>query len=339
MANETSNLPIEDQLRELLSPELLLKVHSIRFPWPKDSKLYWQGVVDNLWKNNPETDRALYKVLFPVWKAMSEMPLDELLRIDLHHLLLDREGPNYPEQCTALVYLLDQTRMFFRSTDIRYTNCFFDPLAERTAASMFDDQSGGNGVPSSKSPFSKESWLARGWSFDHYAARMDWIWAALEHSELYMSKYRALTQGFTLLFRAEVETYSGEKDPYAETQVEDEKDIELLNELSKSEGPSKEKLGRDLRISDYIFPMLRMNTAHHPIIDRFGRYPYNNDQMGRDHTDAELEWMAKGRENQRVPEPLRGMIRKDVDQGTWTPLKGNPRLEQNEEVAKDEGDQ
>ncbi|KAL9115392.1 MAG: hypothetical protein Q9227_000713 [Pyrenula ochraceoflavens] len=324
MANASRIDVIKGHLRDLLNPRLLMKVHDIRFPWPKASKLDWQQVVDSLWNDDAERDRALYQIRFPIWTEMSKMPLNMLQQIDLPQLLLDRQSQDFPAQCVALVYILDQTRNCFRGTAIRYTNSFFDLLAEKAAATLFDDQNGGNGTPSRDSPFAKEAWLSRGWSFDDYTARMDWIWAALIHSELYMSKYRALNHGFISYFRAEIEEYSGKKDPCAQTQPEDERDLTLLQAITNGDPPSWQSLGgRDLDIADYAFWLLRMNTAHLAIVDQFGRYPYNNDQLGRDfETQEELDWMQENYPKGRVPEPLRGLIRKEIEEGIWSPLKG-----------------
>lgn len=333
---------LETQLRAILPPALLLQVHNIRFPWPKASTLTWRAVTDNFWEHDPEIHRTLYKLLFPIWLAMSKMSLDELLRLDLAQILLDRSSTDYEPQCVGLVYLLDQTRPFFRGADMRYVHSFFDPLAARTAFMLYESnnsrQNSGQsdstdiGIPSPSSPFCSSSWLARGWTFEDYAVRVDWLWVPLIHSELHLSSppYRTLQEGFRRYFRSELEAHCGRSDPFAVTQAKDEGDLGLLARMTSGndeKDPSKAKLGRELDVADYMFWTIRMNTAHFPIIDRFGRYPYQNDQMGREFQEGEADWMAEVYPRSRLPEAWREAIRKDVVAGRWTELKGDGRFD------------
>jgi hypothetical protein len=135
-----------------------------------------------------------------------------------------------------------------------------------------------------------------------------------------------MNKGFLLYLRSEVERYSGKRDPYARSQEEDEKDLLLFSHINASDAPSKEGRGRDLDITDYVFWILRMMTAHFPIVDRFGRYPYNNDLVGRDWAAGELEWL-ESTGSPHLPENLKKSIREDVEDGTWTPFKGNPKFD------------
>lgn len=45
-----------------------------------------------------------------------------------------------------------------------------------------------------------------------------------------------------------------------------------------------------------VASMLDFAYRHRAIIERFGRYPYRNDVLGRDDTAAESEWLAAGAE-------------------------------------------
>ena len=326
-------ISLKDQLRELLKPSLLLKVHNLVFPFPKASQLDWQVAFDNNWAPKLDRLKTLYELLFPVWLAMSKMPLDELKKMSMLEFLPEHTASDYLEQCSGLVWILDQQRIYFTGTDVRYTRSFFDPLAEKLASELFDEQGAESGVPSASSPFHKEVWLAKGWTFEDYVVRVIWIWTPLIHSERFMHERWTTNKAFIDSLCSEVESYSNRLDPHRRTEAEDEKDLLLFSDMLKgADGkgrPTKETLGRDLEMSDCLFWILRILLAHWPIIHRFGRYPYSNDQMGRDFAQGELEWIESTGFSgfQRIPENDRKLIRQDVENGTWTSFKGNTDFE------------
>ena len=41
-------------------------------------------------------------------------------------------------------------------------------------------------------------------------------------------------------------------------------------------------------------PGFAMNVEHFDVIQRFGRYPYRNEQVGRESTEEEIEWLKEG---------------------------------------------
>ncbi|KAL9621413.1 MAG: hypothetical protein Q9160_004173 [Pyrenula sp. 1 TL-2023] len=334
MANTANTTPsttsLETQLQSLLTPSLLLQIHNIRFPYPKSSPINWPTVVNNLWSPDPSISRTLYQLCFPVWRAMAHMPFEPLLSLSLPALLLSPSSPDYLPHCLGLIYLLDASRSSFRGPDMRYAHFLFDPLAESTAAALFaeDPTAPARGTPSPTSPFSPHAWLCRGWSFAHYAARVDWLWAPLIHSEKYMSPpHRALNKGFILHLRSLVEAESGVSDPHAATQLADEADLFLLPRITGGEipPPTASNLGREPGMPDYVFWMLRMNTAHFAIVERWGRYPYQNDQMGRLFGDEEEKWMEKAYPRGRLPEAWREEIRRDFVAGVWREWRGDGR--------------
>ncbi|KAH8916148.1 hypothetical protein BT69DRAFT_1288029 [Atractiella rhizophila] len=317
MTTSTTDIAaVKSQLRTVLNPALLVQIHNERFPFPKGAALSWTSVCQNFWDAlHPTQDATLYALRKPIWLALASYPLDILLQIDFRDFL-DPKRETYLEEVVALIYILDQTRGQFKGVNVRYTNSFFDILAEKTAAKLFDDVSptGKEGVPAPDSPFNKEAWLKRGWTFEEYVVRMDWIWAPLIHSEKYMSEYRSLNKSLLVRYRKE-----------------EEKDLYLWKIINSSDPPSKENQGRELGMADYAWPMLRMMTAHFSIIDTFGRYPYDSDLRGRDLTDEEKVWMEKAGYG-RMPDEMRQRIRKDVDAGVWSPLEvNNPKYEQPEE--------
>ena len=276
-----------------LIPELLTRVHNIIFPWPRADKLDWKSVV-----NREFDSAAVFKQLIPVWKKLSQKPLNLLTP--------PPDAPDYLEQCCGLIFIIDQTRVFFQDTDVRYTRAFFDPACEKLALKLLN---------SDHSPYRKETWLSRGWSFEDFIARAIALWAPLIHSENIMANHWDTNKEILLYMRQEIEAYTGEKDPHAATQDEDEQDISLFSEMVSS-GPTA------FDMAGFNFWMLRILTSHRPITHEFGRYPYVNDMVGRDFASGEEEWMN---ENKGLPgrldEAVKKAIRKDVDSGIWSPLK------------------
>ncbi|CAF9913371.1 MAG: hypothetical protein GOMPHAMPRED_007876 [Gomphillus americanus] len=276
-----------------LTPELLTRVHNTIYPWPRADKLDWKRVI------NREFDNAsLFKLLIPVWKNLSQKPLSLPMP--------PADAPDYLEQCCGLIFIIDQTRTFFQDTDVRYTRAFFDPACEKLALELLN---------SDHSPYRKETWISRGWSFEDFIARVITLWAPLIHSENLMANHWDTNKEILLYLRQEIEAYTGEKDPHAATQDEDERDLNLFSAMVSS-GPAA------FDMAGYNFWMLRVLTSHRPITHEFKRYPYVNDMVGRDFAPSEEEWMSKNKSlSGRLDEAVRETIRKDVDTGTWSPLK------------------
>ena len=307
---------MKNDLRQIFTPELLRKVYKMHIPMQKGELPDWEQLGSGPSKG---TERNMYQTTFPnVLLPLSKMPLEELRVVDLREFLPPTDAPEYPEQCLAMIHILDQARVLLHGTDLRYVNDFFDVLAFKLAKDCLEVR---------PPPHSKEAWLSRGWTFENWVAVLLGFLAPLIHSESFMVHQRPLTKELIHEYRSEVERYTGVEDPFAAREGEDERDLFLFSKLILLGSPTREQLGREVRVEDYAFYWIRMLNAHYGITDRFGRYPYRNDVLGRDFAAGELEWMKETGVFERLPEDVRDQIRRDVDSGIWSPLKGNSALE------------
>lgn len=316
---------IKAELGRIITPELLVKVHNLVVPWEKANKIDWETLGQKTLDDDPDRERIIYQTLFSnVWRPISKMPLEVLLQIDMTDLLPEPDAPDYPEQCFGLIHIFDQTRPHFVDTDKRYTNSFFDPLCLKLVKDLHAVQDQGF-----QPPQALEAWSSRGYTFDDWIARSIWLIAPFTHSESYTTENRSDIKTMLHELRSKAESASGVKDLYASQESSDEKNVFLFDRFIRESPPSKEQLGRDVEMYDFAFWMIRLDIAHLAVTDRFGRYPYRNDAVGRDYVDGELEWQEKQEALVRLDEDLRARIRRDVDAGVWSPLRGNPHFERN----------
>lgn len=85
-----SLLEINDQLRGIVTPDLLLKVYKLVIPWHKSCKAKWEEVGHNLIGFVPEQQtHAVYQALFyKVWAPISRISLEDLMKVDMLDLPL-----------------------------------------------------------------------------------------------------------------------------------------------------------------------------------------------------------------------------------------------------------
>ncbi|KAJ7452067.1 hypothetical protein B0H11DRAFT_2074105 [Mycena galericulata] len=69
--------------------------------------------------------------------------------------------------------------------------------------------------------------------------------------------------------------------------------------------------------------MLKLMDVHKPIIDRYGRYPYQNAIRGLESTEEEKAYIEKTGHFGEVPEHIARKVKEDVVEGRWTPLGGS----------------
>ena len=62
--------------------------------------------------------------------------------------------------------------------------------------------------------------------------------------------------------------------------------------------------------------------VHYPPLERFGRYPYWNDFLGRVDTPEEEEWKKQSGRFKGMPAEIKDKIRADVEAARWSPLVG-----------------
>jgi hypothetical protein len=69
-------------------------------------------------------------------------------------------------------------------------------------------------------------------------------------------------------------------------------------------------------------PVESQMDVHYPPLEKFGRYPYWNDYLGRVSTAGEEEWMKNADRFGGLAPEIRDKIRADVEAGRWSPLVG-----------------
>lgn len=74
-------------------------------------------------------------------------------------------------------------------------------------------------------------------------------------------------------------------------------------------------------MAEWFFWVWTVIDVHKPIIDKFGRYPYQDDPKGRVSTDEEKEWVKIFLRNiDESRSDIAERMRDDVLKGRWTPL-------------------
>ena len=235
---------IISKLRDILTPDKLLAVYHHKFGGElgangRSQFLPQDGYLQAFY------DLVYHDMLMP----MSEIPLEDLLAIDLTQVLPDPHAIDFPEQCAGLITALDQGRVLTADTyNHRYTRCFFNSLAEKLARSL-------TALPEDVRPDGKQAWLSRGYTHEEWLNRVLWLWAPLVHSDNFMVNDWQRLKDFCHSRRANVESYYQVKDPYAHLEAADDVDIHLFPRMAM-EGPPKKSPsdpGADLTVADYAF--------------------------------------------------------------------------------------
>ena len=314
---------LKAQLRRIITPDLLLAVHRIKYPYGK-GQLPSGAVVGKshftLSYGQAFYDLVYHRVLIP----MSEMPLEELLLVDMTMFLPALDAEDYPEQSLGLITLLDQTRGLTAGYSFRYTRAFFDPVCEKLARQLIS-------LPPDVRPDGKTAWLSRGYSFDDWLARTLWFWAPLVHSDEFMVKNRQTLKDWLHYMRSEVEAYANFSDPFAPLEDEDDVDVNAFKHIETA-GPPQTSYANpkdEATISDYSFWWIRILNSHLAITDMCGHYPYWIRWKGFEWTDEDKEFM-KRTNNYRYnaeTEPILQKVRKDSLEGVWQRMQPNLKYE------------
>ncbi|KAG7086049.1 hypothetical protein E1B28_003570 [Marasmius oreades] len=109
--------------------------------------------------------------------------------------------------------------------------------------------------------------------------RKYWLYVPLIHSE------RLADHGFASGLIESIRKDYGKRDPWRDTKEEDYRDITLFSRIARG-GPPLEGTTEEL-----WFWMFRMFDAHKPILEKFRRYPYRNETLGRESTESEKEYL------------------------------------------------
>ena len=154
---------INEQLRQILTPKLLLAVYNLKYPYGK-SQLPSGAEVGRA-HFRPTYGQQLYDLAYHgTLVPMSKLPLESVLKVDLTKFLPDPNATDYPEQSLGLITLLDQTRILTAGYNFRYTRAFFDSICEKLARQLV-------ALPSNVRPDGKQAWLSRGYSVNDWLVR------------------------------------------------------------------------------------------------------------------------------------------------------------------------
>jgi uncharacterized protein (DUF924 family) len=198
---------------------------------------------------------------------------------DMMQFLPSPESEDFPEQALGLQLLLDQgSRALFEGIDIRYTYDYFQHVARKFAQQLLD-------LPSQLRIDSKKRWMdEQGASFDYWLMVRLWLIAPVVHSEALAN--HELAQQMNEEVRVEVEKFSGKTDPYRVQRAELAVDIYAFGKIYRI-GPPMEN---GPQMHEWFFWMWTVLDVHKPIIDKFGKYPYQDVAKGRVSTEEEREW-------------------------------------------------
>ena len=131
--------------------------------------------------------------------------------------------------------------------------------------------------------------------------------------------------------RAEVEGYSGETDPFAKVEDDDDVDITAFPRIEGAGPPTKGYFHPDSddTVADYAFWLIRILNSHFAITDKCGHYPYWIRWKGAEWKEDDKEFMKKTNNYRYDPttEQVLQRVREDVLAGVWRPLMPNTAYE------------
>lgn len=313
---------VADQLRTILSPENILSVYYLQFPDIKGTTLTGSDGITQF-EPNPTSTQTFYDTIYhPILIPLSTLPLASILALDLPALLLpDPQALDFPEQCLGLITILDQTRTLTGGTyNTRYTRCFFDPICEHLAKQLFFS------LPEHQRPDGSQAWLSRGYTFSQWLTRVPMLWGPLVHSDTFMVQSRHDVKNFLHSVRSEIETHYSVRDPFAPLESADDVDLTLFPRMVAEDPPEKSFAdpAQQLQIWEYGFWWIRILNAHFALTDYCGHYPYASEWHGRELTERDREFLEMtGDALYDVSlKPLFEMVKNDVREGVWRPMKG-----------------
>jgi len=139
-------------------------------------------------------------------------------------------------------------------------------------------------LPSSLRIDSKKRWLVeQGASLEYWLLVRLWLIAPLIHSEVLAD--HELGGLMNEEMRVEVERFSGKTDPYRAKRAELAVDTHAFGRMLR-EGPPLEN---GVTMDEWFFWMWTVIDVLKPIIEKFGKYPYQDVAKGRLSTDEERE--------------------------------------------------
>jgi hypothetical protein len=294
-------------LRRNINPNLFRLLVQSRLPFSRTEPLEFGVTIRTIFNGSHPGIRPHYDTVWPVLKCISELGLDEVP--DLMSFLPPIGDSEFPEQALGLQLLLDQApRAFCQGVDVRYTYMYFGELAIKFAQQL-------QTLPEHLNPASWSRWKNIV-TIDYFVLVRLWFGAPFAHHEATGKENIA----FTNATRKLVEETLGVQDPFR-NKPEERWDLYGFPKMLKRMmigGEPKSPCSLD----EGCFFLACLMDVHNPPLERFGRYPYQNDARGRVSTPEEDEWMEKSALFEHLPSEIRETIRRDVKNGLWTPLQG-----------------
>lgn len=314
------------ELRSVLTPELLQGIVDALIPFSKTEPLDYSQVIASLFSDiGPKQDKweSIKPSVWAALKALSHLGVDKADTFNFQEFLPAPEDDEFVYHASGFILLLDQgPRRLCRGLDARYTDGYFAAYALRLFRYLHQDLS-----PELR-PTSWRRWdkPGAGVSFDYFIFVRDAFGAVVAHNES--------TAEYSLDFNDEtrvlVEQYCGVRDPRRGGIELQQRSwgVDAFPDLvadAEAGGLPKGPMG----VAEGSFWVARLIDVHYPVLERFGRYPYRNGAVGRESTAEEEAWIERAKVFPRLPADVRERIRKDVDNGRWSPLgdeNGEPRV-------------
>ena len=210
------------------------------------------------------------------------------------------------ERNLGILLTLDQgSRCLCKGVNTRYIYDFFEHITTHTVKFIV-----------SRGMAHLDDWEAAGIDRNQAITRSLAMLSTLVHSEKTEDHewYLHLTEQL----RKEYEKLTRTHDPYLETLSQDLEDIHLYGRLLAG-GPPE---GKNIRMHDFVYWLMRYYTSHIAYMRHFGRSPFRNVAVGRDDAEGEVEWLRSvGVERTEEDEEARELIKDDVQNGRWRPLE------------------
>ncbi|KAK0666397.1 hypothetical protein QBC41DRAFT_398082 [Cercophora samala] len=294
-------------LDNLLTPTLFTHLTTSRLPYTRNTPINFSHFGRDIFLADPFSP-LVKDAAWPALLAISKYPLEKLP--DLHERYLPSPSDDsYPEQCLGLLLLLDNLpRLLFKGIDARWTFDFFDHIAQRVVHSCI-------GLPEELRPDSWGRWRDRlGAGMDYWVGVRFWFGVVLVHSE--KRSDQELGVMYTEETRRVVEEANGQIDPWREKREVVLSDVTMFPREFR-QGPPQ---GQEVTREEWVFWAGMLMDCHRPVVERFGRYPWLNAITGRASTEEEEEYLDKIRHFAEVGEAARARVRRDLDDGRWSPL-------------------
>jgi uncharacterized protein (DUF924 family) len=289
-------------LKSLLIPELFKFMVDVRLPFSKTDHIDYGNAITKLLFQPNENPEAIQRKAWPALKALSLLGLDHVP--DLLEFLPPVESQDFPEQALGLQLLLDQApRYLCKGVDTRWTYGYFGEIALKYAKQL-------QALPTHLNPASWLRWR-ESVSIDYFVVVRLWFGAPFVHHEKAAEQAVSFTEETRQLIEKTFETQDSHRG-----QPEKRWDLYGFPNMLKEQGPSS-----PCSVAKGAFWLACLMDVHKPPLDMYGRYPYQNAQLGRIDTLEEEEWMKKA-EVFGTDSETRKRIRQDVEAGKWTPLGG-----------------